>query len=563
MILISPNHVVYRKTPESNSDFLETTVMLPGEVVSSIQKIVTRDEFLYTNYRVIYRSMDRSKIAAIPNVVIESAELSKDLLAAVVMCKNGRQYRFRTSTTADAYAIIDKMSQIACTQRYINDFYTSQVPQGPSTPPWLKGDPEIGLPLPQLETEFQRLHFSTYWKLSNCNLNYGISKTYPPYLIVPKGVTDHFLAKTAEGRFKGRIPVAVWRDSNSAAVLLRSSQPVISLIGNPLEEDVRLVDLCRLATGEDSKFVIIDCRAYTSALANRAKGGGFESPTVYQHCKVKFMNLPNIHYVRNAFVEFRKALASGNSLRGTEWLKAVGCIIASAKRCSEYLGKGISVLVHCSDGWDRTTQIVSLAKLLGDPYYRTMEGFEVLVRSDWIGFGHKFNDRNFTFNSPSTEAERSPIFLQWLDCVFQLCVPTAFGFNQNYLVKIAQHCYSGLFGTFIFNSLKEHKDVMAGAGKEVLPSLWTFFRYCSSRFKNRNFNPEDVSLTIPSNSEIVLWKEVYMTDDERKKNLTMANSDSSLNFLNIFDVDGLTRLVNIGLRPRGEVDKLITKSTRL
>lgn len=32
-----------------------------------------------------------------------------------------------------------------------------------------------------------------------------------------------------------------------------------------------------------------------------------------------------------------------------------------------------SVLVHCSDGWDRTTQIVSLAKLMLDKYYRTMQ----------------------------------------------------------------------------------------------------------------------------------------------------------------------------------------------
>jgi protein tyrosine/serine phosphatase len=34
---------------------------------------------------------------------------------------------------------------------------------------------------------------------------------------------------------------------------------------------------------------------------------------------------------------------------------------------------GRSVVVHCSDGWDRTTQIVALAELLLDPYYRTIE----------------------------------------------------------------------------------------------------------------------------------------------------------------------------------------------
>lgn len=30
------------------------------------------------------------------------------------------------------------------------------------------------------------------------------------------------------------------------------------------------------------------------------------------------------------------------------------------------------VLVHCSDGWDRTPQITALSQLLMDPYYRTM-----------------------------------------------------------------------------------------------------------------------------------------------------------------------------------------------
>lgn len=31
------------------------------------------------------------------------------------------------------------------------------------------------------------------------------------------------------------------------------------------------------------------------------------------------------------------------------------------------------VLVHCSDGWDRTPQIVALAELLLDRYYRTID----------------------------------------------------------------------------------------------------------------------------------------------------------------------------------------------
>ncbi len=36
-----------------------------------------------------------------------------------------------------------------------------------------------------------------------------------------------------------------------------------------------------------------------------------------------------------------------------------------------------SVLVHCSDGWDRTAQLTALAMLMLDPHYRTIRGLEV------------------------------------------------------------------------------------------------------------------------------------------------------------------------------------------
>lgn len=41
--------------------------------------------------------------------------------------------------------------------------------------------------------------------------------------------------------------------------------------------------------------------------------------------------------------------------------------------CSAVERDGRPVLVHCSDGWDRTPQIVALSKILLDPYYRTLE----------------------------------------------------------------------------------------------------------------------------------------------------------------------------------------------
>ena len=36
-----------------------------------------------------------------------------------------------------------------------------------------------------------------------------------------------------------------------------------------------------------------------------------------------------------------------------------------------------NALVHCSDGWDRTSQLTSLTQLMMDYHYRTVSGFMV------------------------------------------------------------------------------------------------------------------------------------------------------------------------------------------
>ena len=46
--------------------------------------------------------------------------------------------------------------------------------------------------------------------------------------------------------------------------------------------------------------------------------------------------------------------------------------------------EGRSVVVHCSDGWDRTAQIVSLAELMMDSYYRTVEVGKCLLNLDFL-----------------------------------------------------------------------------------------------------------------------------------------------------------------------------------
>ncbi|KAL1201447.1 Phosphatidylinositol-3-phosphatase myotubularin-2 [Cardamine amara subsp. amara] len=383
------------------------------------------------------------------------------------------------------------------------------------------------------------------WRITNLNLNYSLCQSYPFALMVPKSISDEELIQASTFRARCRLPVISWCHPGSGAVIARSSQPLVGLMMNMRSNfDEKLVaSFCTQLAGDKGarrKLYIVDARPRKNALANGAKGGGSESSSNYFQSEIVFLGIDNIHAMRESFSRIRDYLdvhgttssdgtssflrhggwswgggnlssmsASVPLLGDSGWLSHIQSILAGVAWIAARVAMELaSVLVHCSDGWDRTTQLVSLASLLLDPYYRTFSGFQALIEKDWLAFGHPFSDRmgmpnvsesgNFELPIQSSSARSfpsspvrqssaaaqssnsshglnnySPIFLQWLDCVSQLMrmYPAAFEFSPTFLVDFTDCLLSCRFGNFLCNSEKEREQCGIS---EACGCLWAY-----------------------------------------------------------------------------------------
>lgn len=161
--------------------------------------------------------------------------------------------------------------------------------------------------------------------------------------------------------------------------------------------------------GAQQHNLIVDARPTVNALAMQAVGLGSENMDHYKFATKAYLGIDNIHVMRESLNKVIEAIKDADVsplppnrelLVKSGWLKHITGLLDGASLIARQIGIQHShVLIHCSDGWDRTSQLSALAQLLLDPYYRTIDGFIVLIEKDWLSFGHMFQHRSGFLNS--------------------------------------------------------------------------------------------------------------------------------------------------------------------
>ena len=395
----------------------------------------------------------------------------------------------------------------------------------------------------------------------HANQDFEFSKTYPQTILVlsPKAYSSQeqealklsdpesffaFYENAAKFRARKRLVTLSWHCSSSwradkpAGALCRCSQPCVGLRGKASPHDELYVHRLASSRSKDmgnrigGDVSIFDARPKLTAVGNQVfQGSGYEYTSRYDVQNYFFCDIGNIDVVKDAFDKLRIELMSKKPC-GALWLDCLKRILHASARIAEEVESGQSVLVHCSAGGDRTSQLTALAILILDPEYRSIEKFQVLVEREFIALGHKFGERLRNGNFKRKKKE-SPIFLQFLDCVWQLTrlFPEAFEFGQEFLLKLAEGQYAGIHFGFMFDT--ERERMKFPDARKV--SIWDRLKTCRRVNRrgelvegavDRSLTHESLLAKLAGTEEgngMILWSQLYETGWlHRFKHLTTA-----------------------------------------
>ncbi|XP_076969306.1 phosphatidylinositol-3,5-bisphosphate 3-phosphatase MTMR2 isoform X2 [Tamandua tetradactyla] len=447
---------------------MEEPPLLPGENIKDMAKDVTyicpftgavRGTLTVTNYRLYFKSMERdppfvldASLGVISRVekIGGASSRGENSYGLETVCKDIRNLRFAHKPEGRTRrSIFENLMKYAFPVSNNLPLFAFEYKEVFPENGWKLYDPLL---------EYRRQGIpNESWRITKINERYELCDTYPALLVVPANIPDEELKRVASFRSRGRIPVLSWIHPESQATITRCSQPMVGVSGKRSKEDEKYLQAIMDSNAQSHKIFIFDARPSVNAVANKAKGGGYESEDAYQNAELVFLDIHNIHVMRESLRKLKEIVYP--NIEETHWLS-------------------------------------------------NLESTHWLEHIKRIGHG----DKNHA------DADRSPVFLQFIDCVWQMTrqFPTAFEFNEYFLITILDHLYSCLFGTFLCNSEQQR-------GKENLPkrtvSLWSYINSQLEDFTNPLYGSysNHVLYPVASMRHLELWVGYYVRWNPRMK----------------------------------------------
>ncbi|XP_069739503.1 phosphatidylinositol-3,5-bisphosphate 3-phosphatase MTMR2 isoform X3 [Phaenicophaeus curvirostris] len=462
----SPDLRVLRETNKLAE--MEEPPLLPGETIKDMAKDVTyicpftgaiRGTLTVTNYRLYFKSMERdppfvldASLGVINRVekIGGASSRGENSYGLEIVCKDIRNLRFAHKpegrTRRSIFENLMKYAFPVSNNLPLFAFEYKEV------------FPENGWKVYDPTWEYRRQGIpNESWRLTKINERYELCDTYPAILAVPVNIPDEELKRVASFRSRGRIPVLSWIHPESQATITRCSQPMVGVSGKRSKEDEKYLQAIMDSNAQSHKIFIFDARPSVNAVANKAKGGGYESEDAYQNAELVFLDIHNIHVMRESLRKLKEIVYP--NIEETHWLS-------------------------------------------------NLESTHWLEHIKRVGHG----DKNHA------DADRSPVFLQFIDCVWQMTrqFPTAFEFNEYFLITILDHLYSCLFGTFLCSS--EQQRVKEGLPKKTV-SLWSYINSQLEDFTNPLYvsYSNHVLYPVASMRHLELWVGYYIRWNPRMK----------------------------------------------
>ncbi|XP_069508503.1 myotubularin-related protein 11 [Ambystoma mexicanum] len=279
------------------------------------------------------------------------------------------------------------------------------------------------------ENELKRLG-ALDWRVSPINERFDTSTSLSKYFLVPSKVLDTELKRTFAHFNERRIPRLSWHHPAGSDLLRAANfQPNT----DPEKEDVRSVE--RLMFANHSQCVIVDTADELPGISD---------------IQLSYLKLRSLCMNEISITASDERWLS--SLEGTRWLDYVRSCLKKASDVSSLLADRCrSVVLQEPGDRDLNCLVASLVQVISDPHARTLSGFQSLVQKEWVAAGHPFLLRMSILRE--VDKDQSPVFLLFLDCVWQLLqqFPTSFEFTELYLTALHGSTYQPFFSTFLFN----------------------------------------------------------------------------------------------------------------